>query len=93
MKIQYSRVLIHNTIQKQYKIHANTRKYNTKYNIILVYSILSYILPWGAKKKTYTSLSYGGGARAQADSVAARLEVPRVPRHTSRKGGHRMREI
>jgi len=37
-------VLIQNTLQKHYKIgkiHANTWKYITKYNIILVFSILS----------------------------------------------------
>ena len=39
MKIQYPHVLIHNT--KCMQIQENTWTYNKKYNIILVYSILS----------------------------------------------------
>ena len=47
------------TNTKYMKMHQNTRKYNTKYTIILVYSTLSYILPWGAQNiKAPTSLSY-----------------------------------
>ena len=73
MKMQYPRVLIHNTIQKTIqntckykKIHENTIKIH--YNTCIFYIIIDITLGC-SKKRGYTSLSYVRTARDERERV------------------------